>query len=481
MRRLLMLGCISMVGCGPLPVVLADGGLLEPDAPDTQPADAGPLDAGLTDAGPVDAGSPDAGFSDAGSFDAGPGLDAGAAPDAGPAGLVVYPFNRTQSPLTEAIAANVRRIASLGPTLNDAVFMKVGDSNTVNPNHLACFAGNNVDLDGRAAQQPTLTAFKASRVGATTPFDRVSLCATVGWSTQAALAGTPSPLEQELTATRARFATIAFGTNDIQSMNLDLYGRSMSTLIDTLLARGVVPLVSSVPPRDDSATADAQVPWYNAVARGLAQARQIPFIDVHRELLSLPNHGLTTADGLHLNVYVPSGSARGCVLTTPGLRFGHNTRNLATLEGLSRASGALASQPAPDSTAPTRTGRGVAGDPVVIDALPFVDVRDTRRDGERSIDSYPSCSTANEAGPEVVYRLEVTRPMTVRATVVSLGTADVDVHLLGSTSSAASCLARNDKTVTRQLMPGTFFFSLDTFVSSGVERAGEYVLVVMEQ
>jgi hypothetical protein len=169
------------------------------------------------------------------------------------------------------------------------------------------------------------------------------------------------------------------------------------------------------------------------------------------------------------------------VLTAPGLRFGHNTRNLATLEGLSRASRALSGQPAPDQSAPTWTGRGLAVDPVVIDALPFVDVRDTRRDGQRSIDSYPGCSTANEAGPEVVYRLDVTRPMTVRATVVSLGTADLDVHLLGSTLSAASCLTRNDKTVTRQLMPGTYFFSLDTFVSSGVELAGEYVLVVMEQ
>jgi hypothetical protein len=116
----------------------------------------------------------------------------------------------------------------------------------------------------------------------------------------------------------------------------------------------------------------------------------------------------------------------------------------------------------------------------VIDSLPYVDVRDTRSSGTRGIATY-ACSPANEAGPEVMYRLEVSRSMTVRATVVSLGTADLDVHLLRASVASANCLARNDKTVTMALMPGTYFYSIDTYVAAGTELAGEYALVVVEQ
>ncbi|MDP1916335.1 MAG: SGNH/GDSL hydrolase family protein [Myxococcales bacterium] len=480
MRRLVLVSVF--VACGPMPVTLPDGGIVDDE-----------FDAGVS----VDAGAPDAGaLTDAGSFDAGE-TDAGAERDAGPmldggvvgtdggrptvdGGLVVYPFGRTHSPLPAGLVEHLRRVAAREAHDDDAL-MKVGDSITVSSSHLACFAGTNVDLAGRTTLQPTLDAFNTTRIAGTSPFARVSIAATIGWSTQSAINGNPAPLEQELTATNARFATVMFGTNDIGFMNLDAYARNMFTLVDRLLARGVVPIVSSIPPRDDSTTADAQVPWYNGVTRALAQSRQIPYVDLHRELLPLPNHGITTADGVHLNTYVPAGSSRGCLLTTAGLRYGHNVRNLLTLEALSRTWSAVTTQTAADATATLRTGNGTTADPLVVDTLPFVDVRDTRRDGARVIDTYSACSTANEGGAEVVYRLEVTRPMSVRATVVSLGTADLDVHLLRGSVAGSACITRNDKTVTSALMPGTYFFVVDTYVSAGTERSGEYALVVMEQ
>ena len=39
-------------------------------------------------------------------------------------------------------------------------------------------------------------------------------------------------------------------------------------------------------------------------------------------------------DNLHLNVYAPTGAARGCVFTAAGLQYGHNVRNLLTLQAL---------------------------------------------------------------------------------------------------------------------------------------------------
>lgn len=483
---------LALVGCGPLPVVLPDGGLIDED--DAGALDAGPDDAGEVDAGEVDAGEvadagadEDAGaLPDAGDLsDAGVTTDAGAGDsgffDAGTRGVVLYPTGRLHSPLTSELVDHLRDVATRGARDDDAL-MKVGDSLTVSSGFLSCFAGSNVDLSGRATLQPTIDAFKATRLGTTTPFDRTSLAATIGWSARSAIAGTPSPVEQELTATNARFATLMFGTNDVGFANPDNYATSMFAIVDLLLSRGVIPVMSSIPPRRDSATANGWVPIYNGVSRALAQARGVPYFDLHQALEPVPNNGITTADNVHLNVFTVSGLARGCLLTTQGLQYGHNVRNLLTLEALTRLRGAVLSSVAPDAAAPTRQGAGTSVDPFVVEALPFVDVRDTRTMGERRIASYSGCSTANEGGPEVLYRFEVTRPMTVRATVAMVGTtADVDVHLLRGSPTGAACVTRHDKTFTAALTPGTYYFSLDTYVSAGRELPGEYALVVLEQ
>ena len=467
MRRVAALTCALFLACGEVA---------------QEPPDAGArIDAGsfVFDAGqdvPDASTGEDAG---AGLPDAGEPVDAGAAADAG-LSVLRYPSGRTQSPMTAEVVTHLQAIAALSASKRLDVFSKVGDSNTVNTNYLACFAGSQVDLGARGDLQPALTHFRAGLVSATTSFDRTSLSATVGWSAFSPLTGSPTPLQQEVDAAQPRFATVAFGTNDVGFADTHSFGRNLFTLVDTLALQGVVPLVSSVPPRDDSATADAWVPRYNLVARGVAQARRVPFIDVHRELLPVPAHGLGP-DGVHLNVYTPSG-ARGCMLNAAGLGFGHNVRNLATLDGLSRAWGALAAGAAPDATAPRIAGSGLPGDEVRIDSLPFVDVRDTRTDGLARLNSYPGCaSAANESGREVLYKLVLAQPLTVRIFVVSLGTADIDVHLLSDTASGQSCVARADKVLVRQLAAGTHWLSLDTYQSSAGVLAGEYLVGVIAE
>ena len=446
-------------------------------SPTNEEQDAGQrVDAGffIVDAG--DAGEDDAGIEDAGvdaGFDAGLPIDAGFS-------ILQYPSGRTQSPITDEVIANLRSIAALSPTKNANVFSKIGDSNTVNTNYLGCFAGANIDLAGRTTLQPALTHFLTGMIVSTTSFDRTSLSATIGWSAFSPLQGMPTPLQQELDAAQPRYATVMFGTNDVGFGDTHMFGRNMFTLIDTIAAQGVIPIISSVPPRDDSATIDAWVPRYNLVARGIAQARKLPFVDLHRELLNVPAHGLGP-DGVHLNVYVPTG-VRGCVFTAAGLGFGHNTRNLHTLEGLSRAWDAVEGRPAPDQTAPRIRGTGLPGDEIVITSLPFVDVRDTRTDGVARINSYPGCaSTANESGPEVLYKLELTQPTNVRVFVVSTGTSDIDVHLMSDTNSGQSCVVRNDKFFVRQLAAGTHYLSLDTYQSSSSVLPGEYLVGVIAE
>ena len=399
-------------------------------------------------------------------------------PDAGlyPA---VYPTGRTQSPITAYVAAAMVQI-SKKKVRNGKVFAKVGNSITVSTNFLNCFAGSNVDLAGRTHLAPTVSHFKAS-VGGATSWDRKSLCATGGWPAFKALAGSPSPLQKEISAGSPRFAVVMFGTNDIGYKNITRYADNMLDITDGLIKEGVIPLLTTIPPRDDSASADLEVPRYNAVVRAVAQARQVPMVDYHRELLPLAKHGLA-GDGVHPNAYY-SGGSKTCAFTAKGLTYGYNVRNLITLEGLHRARAVvLDGKKAPDPPGPKRKGDGSQANPVIIDALPFTDVRNTAGCPHKKINSYPGCkATQDESGPEYIYRYKATTAHSIRAMVFDRGTVDIDVHLLGSTISGASCIKRGHNTITAQLQPGTYHFSLDTFVKSGSATAGEYLFVLLKE
>jgi len=393
-------------------------------------------------------------------------------PDSAPAQYpAVYPTGRTQSPISAHVATNLKQIAKK-KTRNGKVMSKVGNSITVSTSFLNCFAGSNVDLAGRTHLSPTVSHF--------TSWNRKSLCATGGWPAFKALAGSPSPLQQEVNAASPRFAVVMYGTNDIGYKNITRYADNMLDITDGLIKEGVIPLLTTIPPRDDSASANLEVPRYNAVVRAVAQARQVPLVDYHRELLPMPKHGLA-GDGVHPNTYY-SGGAKACVFSSKGLTYGYNRRNLITLEGLHRAKAVvLDNKTAPDPAGPKRKGVGSQADPIVIDALPFTDVRNTSG-GYKKINSYPGCkATQDESGPEYIYRYKATSAHSIRAMVFDRGSVDIDVHLLGSAISGASCIKRGHDYITAQLQPGTYHFSLDTFVKSGSAKAGEYLFVLLKE
>ena len=398
----------------------------------------------------------------------GDGVDGGVdAPPGTALGPIQYPMGRTQSPLTPDLVEQLRAVHAKA-TGSASVFAKIGDSHTVSTSYLGCFAGTSVDLGGRDLGA-TVAHFAAGDAAGTTPYQRVSLAAKVGWSAFAVLAGTPSPLEQELAAIGPAFATVMFGTNDIGFMRIDRYGQNLAAIADSLLAQGIIPVFSTIPPRDDSAAADAQVPRYNAVARGIAQTRGVPLVDLHRELLPLADHGLA-GDGVHLQ----TASGGACRLTAAGLTEGNNVRNLVTLEALDRLRRTvLAGEAAPDAEAPRLAGTGAPGDPFVIGALPFADRRDTRTDGADAIAVY-GCAAQDERGNELYYKLELTEPALVRAYVLDAD-ADVDIHLLAATPTAEACVARGDTTVEHQLAPGTYYLVADTYAGN----AGDYTIVVL--
>ena len=448
-------GCVTEIGAR-TDAARADAGAQPEDASSVFDASS-PFDATGLDA--LAAG-------DAASSDAGMPM-----PDTGPRGPVVYPYETRHSPIDPTLAEGLREIAGRADRAED-VFAKVGDSITVSPSFLACFTEGSVDLGGRDALAATLDHFRVGDAAGSDPFARVSLAAGVGWSASRVLMGTPSPLDQELGAITPRFASLMYGTNDAGFVDLDSYGRNMTRIVDTMLANGTIPILSSIPPRDDDASADLRVPIFNGLVRALAASRGLPFVDFHRELLPLPSHGLA-GDGIH-----PQASMGGCVLTPTGLRAGSNVRNLLVLEALDRLRRLVVlGEVAPDASAPHLSGSGTAADPYVVASLPFAGFGDTRTGGEASVDRW-ECSAADESGRELRFRFHLDARTSITAVVSSGAGADLDVHLVPSGSSSA-CVARDNRQIDTTLEAGDWELVVDTFAGASGPLPGEALVTIV--
>lgn len=474
MRGFALLACLA--GCDP-PLDLGDtevadlaardaGRVRDSESRDSEPRDSEPWDSGpVRDSESGSLGSKDSHPRDAEAGDAADTVE----------GPPLYPPDRLVSPLTPHQVQRLRAVLAQGPAREDRVFAKVGASATASNRFLHCFSGPDVDLGGRGALAATIAWFRA---GVPDPFARVSLAAVPGRTAGWALAGDPSPVDQELSALNPRFALVMFGTNDLQLRDLDAYAGHMLSLADHLLAAGVIPIFSSIMPRDDDPEADGRVPEYNAVIRGVAQGRQVPFVDLHAALVALPDHGVG-ADGIHPS----TGGAGACDFTDDGLTAGYNWRNFLTISALhSLVESVLGASPAPDRPAPLRPESGGPADPIPIPHLPYAHLGDTARSPHRALVSYPGCNAPqDEGGPEVAYRLDLDRPQVVRARVLDRGDVDVDLHLLTDPRDSGTCLQRAHRALDASLGAGTWYFVLDTFVSGGAEHAGEYLFVLIAE
>ena len=290
-----------------------------------------------------------------------------------------------------------------------------------------------------------------------------------------------------MAAINPRFAVVNYGTNDMglgstYSSALPGFYENMSALIDQLLAVGVIPVITGLNPREPDHSASTWVPTYNAVTRGLAESRQLPWINLYLANIELPERGLLS-DGIHGNVYRTGGRAEPCIFDDTGLSYNYNVRNLLTIEVLDRVRRTvLESAPAPDAQPSPLVGDGSPSAPFLIDALPFTHYASTASSPNRNFDAYPSCDNGqNESGPELLYRLELETETPLRMIVLDRANVDIDLHLLGATGTPDSCRARHDRILETTLGPGSWTLALDTFVSaSSGEQPGEYLLVVLQ-
>ncbi len=255
-----------------------------------------------------------------------------------------YPADQVLSPLTADVVEHLRTLKKSHPDLRDNVFAKIGDSVTASGNFLYCFGAGRYELAEHQELKATIERFSAGNAAGSDPFRRTSEAAMVGWSAWQPLVGKSPALMRELSAVRPRYAFVMFGTNDVETSNVYRFADRMFLMVRSLTEQGVIPILSTIMPRRDREDARRRVPLFNAVIRGIAEARRLPLINYHYALTRLPDEGISR-DGVHPTTYRKQGLRRACDFTAEGLRFGYNVRNLWSLKALHALTQAIEAEP----------------------------------------------------------------------------------------------------------------------------------------
>jgi len=108
-----------------------------------------------------------------------------------------------------------------------------------------------------------------------------------------------------------------------------------------------------------------------------------------------------------------------------------------------------------------------------VDTFPFTDHRDTSSEGQTNLDGYSCLPTADESGPEILYRVTVPEAGFLSTAVYEEGSADIDLHIL-SDLDAAACLDRGNFHARADVDPGYLWIVADTYVSGGQAQVGAF-------
>ncbi|HEX2908238.1 MAG TPA: SH3 domain-containing protein, partial [Phototrophicaceae bacterium] len=244
------------------------------------------------------------------------------------------------APAVTVINIDARQIFQTGRQLGNRanVFTMVGDSLTDTPYFLRGLVSG-FDLGQYGYLLPVIEYFNTV-TGQGNAFARRAISTQAGWSTFSVvveahpeLAGICNTgelaLDCEYRLTRPAYALVMIGTNDAPAFGADTYRANMTRIIEISIAHGVVPILSTLPPR---AEFNDRIIEYNAVIVQLAQQYGVPLTDLYSALIGLPNRGLD-ADGIHLSI-PPGAPATTLTFTADYLQYGTTMRNLTVLQAL---------------------------------------------------------------------------------------------------------------------------------------------------
>lgn len=142
-----------------------------------------------------------------------------------------------------------------------------------------------------------------------------------------------TPLGCEVLVTRPAVALVMYGTNDLAAgVDLASYRHNLDRIVGQLLEAGVIPVLSTIPPRPLHRRANARVSGYNQVVKAVADERGIPLWNYWAQLAGgdMVNSGIS-ADGIHPNAWRYGGD-----FSAQGLRHGYNQRSLGALQMLDK-------------------------------------------------------------------------------------------------------------------------------------------------
>lgn len=244
-------------------------------------------------------------------------------------------------PHVSGLTGRLREIYQLGQSLGNGanVFSKVGDSITVNAGFLFPFGMRQYALHEHSYLQEVINHYESGWARTHTPFANVSLAAEVGWSSlhvvdpsmadDAMCDEEETPLECEYRLVKPSLAIIMLGTNDVPGISNIAYEAAMREIIEISLEKGVIPVISTIPPMHRTGM-ESRVAAFNSILANLAYEYEIPLVDYWSALQSLPNQGIGS-DGVHPT---RAPGLKDGVLSAENLRYGIPMRNLITLQAL---------------------------------------------------------------------------------------------------------------------------------------------------
>jgi len=219
-------------------------------------------------------------------------------------------------------------------------FTKVGDSISAAPQFLTQFGTAQYNLGQYASLRDAIGWFSGPNGRGANPFVASSLAARNGWGTTSVLDPAnadpnlchpgETPLECEYRVTKPAVALIMFGTNDSGGLPLAEFRANLDTIVRTSIRMGVIPVLSTIPPKQYNPATDGRVAEFNQAIISIAQMYDVPLWNYWQTMISLPNNGLDP-DGVHPSTPPDANTA---VFDAEHLRYGYTARNLGALQVL---------------------------------------------------------------------------------------------------------------------------------------------------
>ena len=220
------------------------------------------------------------------------------------------------------------------------VFTRVGDSISAAPQFLTLFGTPHYHLGEYEALRDAIGWFSGPNGRGANPFAASSLAAHNGWGTTSALDPAnadpavcrpgETPIECEYRLVKPAVALIMFGTNDSGGLPLAEFRANLDAIVRISIRMGVIPVLSTIPPKQFDPATDGRVPEFNQAIIEIAQTYDVPLWNYWQAMVALPNNGLDP-DGVHPSTPPDANTA---IFDDEHLRYGYTARNLGALQVL---------------------------------------------------------------------------------------------------------------------------------------------------